>query len=89
MHDRDTALLARTATALRAQGRTAAADQLDAAVADLRSASRSVAADLDGVRSGTFVLRAETDAEDEADAGTDAGVNADAGAAPGRWVGQK
>lgn len=82
MHDRDTALLARTATALRAQGRTAAADQLDAAVADLRSASRSVAADLDGVRSGTFVLRPETD-------GTDADVSAGAGASPGRWVGQK
>lgn len=65
MHDRDTALLARTAAALRAQGRTSAADQLDAAVADRHAGPRSTAADLDGVRDGIFVLRDERDPADD------------------------
>lgn len=62
MTEKDAALLARSAAALRAEGKADEADQLDAAVARLRRQERvartlTPAADLTGVRAGTFRVR--------------------------------
>lgn len=62
MTEKDAALLARSAAALRAEGKADEADQLDAAVSRLRhedqvAGRRTPAADLEGLRAGTFRVR--------------------------------